>query len=139
MIIDKLLELSSQQALTGTSAIASTNVINLGSDRDIGPGEQLWLVVVARVGLGGTSNPTIKFDTLTDDNSGFSSAATLLSQTLTAAQFVTGTIYAMPMALTNEQYLGLQYTMTGTSPTATVDAFLTNQPPTTWRAFPDAL
>jgi hypothetical protein len=29
--------------------------------------------------------------------------------------------------------------MTGTSPTATVDAWLTNQDPTTWVAQPDAL
>lgn len=140
MIIDKLLQVSSAQALTGTDPVPSTDVIDFGSDRDVGPGSPLWLVVVARVGLGGTGGPTIKFDIETDDNSGFSSATKIFSsQALAATAFASGKIFAIPMPMANERFLRLVATMTGTSPTATIDAFLTNQPPTTWQSMPDAL
>ena len=39
----------------------------------------------------------------------------------------------------NERYLRLNYTLGGTTPTATVDAFLTNQDPASWLAYPDAI
>ena len=137
MIIDSRLQVSDQQALTATAA--STNVIDLGSQRLIGPGDPLWWVIVARIGLGGTS-PTLVPSVETDDNSGFSSAATLVTYPqLAAAGFVTGTRIVIPMTFTNEQYLRLKYTLGGTTPTATVDAFLTNQDPASWSAFADAI
>ena len=55
---------------------ASTDAVDLGSDRDVGPGRPLWLVVAIKVALGGTT-PTFNFSIQTDDNSSFSSAATL--------------------------------------------------------------
>lgn len=137
MIIDKRMQVSSSQALTATAA--STDVIDLGSDRDIGPGRSMWLVVVAKTGLGGTS-PTLAVSVETDDNSGFSSAATLLTgPTLAAAAFATGQIHVLPMPMTNERYIRAKFTLGGTSPTATVDAWFTDQDPQTWAAQADAL
>lgn len=137
MIIDKLLQVSSDQALTATAA--STDVIDLSSDRDIGPGEQMWLVVASKVAPGGTS-PTIAISIETDDNSSFSSATTLATHTtLAAAAFAVGTRVIIPMPMTNERYLRAKYTLGGTSPTFTVDAFLTNQEPANWVAYPDAI
>jgi hypothetical protein len=137
MIIDKRLQVATDQALTATAA--STDVIDLSADRDIGPGESMWLVVVAKTGLGGTS-PTLAVSIETDDNSSFSSAATLLTgPTLAAAAFVTGQVIVMPMAMSNERYLRAKFTLGGTSPTATVDAFFTNQEPNIWTAAPDPI
>lgn len=137
MIIDKRLQVSSLQALTATAP--STDVIDLGSLRLIGPGEPLWWVVAARVGLAGTT-PTLDIAVQTDDASNFPSAATLLSYPqLAAAGFVTGTRIIIPMPFVNERFLRLNYTMGGTTPTATVDAWLTNQDPQTWMSLPDAI
>lgn len=139
MILDNLLKLSQDQALTGTSLVASTDVIDLSVQRLIAPGDPLWWVIAAKVGLAGTS-PTLAIAVQSDDNSGFSSAATLLTNpTLAAAAFATGARIVIPMPWTNERYLRLAYTMGGTSPTCTVDAYLTNQQPPHHYAYPDAM
>lgn len=140
MYIDKSLQFSADQALTATAA--SDNSINLGANRPIGPGEELWLVVVAKTGLAGT-NPTMTIGIETDDSSSFGSVDTpQISGSLTDVTFPTGTIFAMRWPLISkagDSYARVKYTLGGTGPTATVDAFLTNQPPPTWQPFPDAI
>lgn len=137
MIIDKLLQVSSSQALTATAR--STDTVDLGSDRDIGPGRPLWLLVASKVAPGGTS-PTIKIAIRTDDNAGFASAAVLAeSQTLDAAGFAAGKLVAIGMPFTNERYLEAYFTLGGTSPSFTVDAWFTDQDPTSWAAMPDGI
>lgn len=136
MILDANLQFSDAQALTATAA--STNSIDLKQDRDIGIGNHMWLVIQSGAAPGGTS-PTIAISLETDDNSSFSSAATAAtSPTLTAAQFALGTIYAMPWPRANERHNRLKYTLGGTSPTFTVSAFLTSEPPPGWQALPAA-
>jgi len=56
MIIDYNLQFSDAQALTVDAA--STNVIDLGSDRDIGPGTDMKIAVTLDTDMGGTS-PTV--------------------------------------------------------------------------------
>lgn len=131
MIIDSRLQVSNAQAVTGATTTASTDVVDLGSDRDIGPGRPLWLIVVIKVALGGTT-PTFNFSIQTDDNSGFSSATTLAtSETLSgAAAAPAGKIMALGVPLTNERYIRAAYTLGGTSPTITVTAWFTDQEPT---------
>lgn len=137
MYIDKRLQVSTDQALTATAA--STDHIDLGADRDIGKGEPMWLVVLSKAAPGGTT-PTFAISIETDDNASFSSAATLVTHpTLSAAQFAVGTRVVIPMPHTNERYLRVKYTLGGTDPTGTVDAFFTNQEPPGWIAYPDAL
>lgn len=135
MIIDKRLQVSAQQALTATAR--STDVIDLGTVRLIGPGEPLWWVIAARTGLAGTT-PTFKVDVETDDNASFSSGVVLVSSAVLSA-FATGSRLVIPMAFTNERYLSLNYTLGGTTPTVTVDAWLTNQDPTIATTYPDAI
>ncbi len=140
MYIDKRLQVSSQQALSGTSLVPSTDTIDLGADRDVGAGRQLWLVVCARTGLAGTDTPTIKWSIQTDDADTFGSAATLVEQpAMGAAAFATGKTFALALPFTNERHLRAAYTMTGTTPTATIDAFFTDQDPTSWVSLPDAI
>jgi hypothetical protein len=139
MWIDKRLQVSALQALSGAGAAPSTDVIDLGSLRLIGPGEPLWWVIAARTGLAGTT-PTLDIAVQTDDASNFPSPAALLSYPqLAAAGFVTGTRLVIPMTFTNERFLRLNYTLGGTGPSATVDAWLTNQDPTAWSALADAI
>jgi len=139
MIIDSSRQVSSDQALTGTSAVPSEHVINLGAERLIGPGDPMWWVIVAKIGLAGTT-PTLDIDIETDTVENFASATTLLSHPqLAAADFATGATVIIPMPFTNQRYLRLSYTMGGTTPTCTVDAFLTNQHPTKWAPQPNAI
>lgn len=138
MYIDRSLQFSSDQALTATAA--SDNSIDLGANRPVGQGEPMWAVIVCKVAPGGTT-PTIAPSIEVDDNSGFGSARTILTgATLAAADFPLGTIYSMPWPRAlEERYARLKYTLGGTDPTVTVDAFLTNQPPSNWQSFPDAI
>lgn len=45
----------------------------------------------------------------------------------------------MPFPHTNERYVRAKYTLGGTDPTFTIDAFLTSQEPPNWQALPDAI
>ena len=76
MFIDRRQQVSALQALTVTAP--STDVIDLGSLRLIGPGEPMWWVIAARVGLAGTT-PTLDIAVQTDD------AAVLASSTSRSA------------------------------------------------------
>lgn len=118
MIIDYNLQLSDAQSVTADAA--STNVIDLGADRDIGPGEDMKIVVSFDVAMGGSS-PTLAVQVETDDNSSFSSASTVLtSRTISAA--AAGDTLVMGLPDTNERYIRLNYDVGGTSPTMTVSA-----------------
>lgn len=134
MLIDKNLRFSASQALSAASGTASTDLLDLGADRDLTAlGRQLYVVVVFEAS-GGT-NPTMQVVLQTDDNSSFSSATAIytgpaLLQSL-GAQII-------PMPHTNERYLRLTYTQGGTSPTATVSAFITDSPQA-WAALADGI
>jgi len=116
MIIDYNLQVSDAQALTATAA--STNVIDLGSDRDIGPGEDMKIVTTLDVAMGGTS-PTLAIGVQTSaDNSSFTTVQT--SRTVSAG--AVGDVVVMGLPDTNQRYIRLYYTLGGTSPTVTVSA-----------------
>lgn len=137
MILDSRLQLSAAQELTASAV--STNVIDLGADRDIGVGDPLWLVIPVLVSMTGTS-PTFSVSIQTDDNSGFSSATTLLASSAVAGSTIpAGTLIVVPFPFANERYVRANYTLAGTSPTITIDAYLTNQPPKTNVVYPDAI
>lgn len=136
MIIDKLLQVSSDQAFTATAA--STDVVDLLTARDIGRGEQMWCVAVCKVAMGGTS-PTAVLSVETDDNASRSSVATI-AQSATFAAMAKGDKIILPLPPgAYERYLGAKLTLGGTSPTGTFDIFFTNQDPTSWTSYPDAL
>lgn len=137
MIYEKNLQFSDSQALTATAA--SSDHLDLSQDRDIGPGTPLWLVVISRVAPGGT-NPTISISIETDDNPSFSSPVALVAGPAVAgASFPAGGRIVMPFPHTNERYVRAKYTLGGTDPTFTIDAFLTSQEPPNWQALPDAI
>lgn len=125
MYVDALGTFSDAQALTGTAD--STSSIDLGGDHNVGIGEPMSVVItldVAADAADGDETYVIALET--DDNSSFSSGTLIGSATITRGD-VAGTKYviAIPQDTTAEQYLQLQCTLGGTSPTVTITAFLT--------------
>ena len=125
MIVDAQTTLSDAQALTGTSAVISTNLYDGSSDRNLGTGNPLAVVITFDVGLAGTS-PTWLVALQTATDSAFSSPVTMFtSQTFSgAASLPAGKKLVYLFTATDEQlqYFRLSYTMGGTSPTSTVTA-----------------
>jgi len=118
MIIDYNLQFSDAQSVTADAA--STNIIDLGSDRDIGPGEEMKIALNFDVAMGGSS-PTLAVLVQTDDNAAFSSATTVLTSRSIAAAAV-GDQLVLGLPDTNERYVRLYYDVGGSSPTMTVSA-----------------
>jgi hypothetical protein len=136
MFIDKLLEFSDAQAMTATAD--STNVVDLGSDRDVGPGEPLYLVVQVDVALEGTTgDETYVVELETDDNAAMTSSSIIGTLTFTEDDPI-GTRQYLVVGANNEQYLQVVYTLGGTTPTATFSAWLTPFKPESWVSYPDA-
>lgn len=123
MIVDSQSTLSDAQALTGTSAVISTNIYDGSSDRNLGTGNAVAVVITFDVALAGTS-PTWLVALQTATDAAFTSPVTLFtSQTFSgAASLPAGKklVYVIPMIDEQLQYLRLSYTMGGTSPTSTV-------------------
>jgi len=123
MYIDSTLKFSDAQALTATAD--STNVIDLGTDRNIGKGEPMALVISVGVAADGTTtDETYQFQLETDDNAAMSSSTIIGDLTIGYADLTLGSKHVIPMGLTNERYLQVVYTLGGTTPTITVDAWL---------------
>ncbi|SMG01066.1 Bbp16 family capsid cement protein [Burkholderia singularis] len=135
MYIDSLLEFSSAQALTASAP--SQKVIDLGTDRDIGPGRALWVVVA--IAADAVATGTYQIDLETDDNAEFASPEKIASVTPNPATLKAGSRLVLGMPFENERYLRLNYTLGGTSPSATLNAFLTDQDPASWQAYPDGI
>jgi hypothetical protein len=125
MIIDSQNLYSNAQALTGSAA--STNLIDHGADRNLGIGEPMALVITLGVASDGTTgDETYAAQLQTDDNSSFSSAASVGGSVTIARGAAAGTKYVMaiPPDTTFEQYSRVNYTLGGTTPTVTLSAFL---------------
>jgi hypothetical protein len=124
MYTDALLKFSDAQALTATAV--STNVVDLGVDRDIGIGEAMCLAVFVGVAADyTTADETYQFILQTDDNASFSSAVTVIaSAAIPGDELALGTVVVLPKGFTNERYLRVNNVLAGTTPTITIDAFL---------------
>lgn len=136
MILDSRLEFSVAQALTATAV--STNVVDLSSDRNIGPGRSMWVVVQVDEALDdaeGNETYSVALQTSNTEGSGYADIATVSLPRGSAA----GTRFVIGMPYANDRYLRLNYTLGGTTPAGTVSAWLTDQEPASWQAYPDAL
>jgi hypothetical protein len=126
-ILDRENAFSQSQALTGTSLVPSTDVIDLSVVRQVGGGNGEPIIQVNfEVAAGGTT-PTMTLALQTDDNASFSSATTVITylSAVADAAFGASTQYQFPLPRTGlERYVRIAYTMGGTSPTSTVSAHL---------------
>lgn len=108
---------------------ASTNLIDLGENRDLGAGEDLYLVAIVDVAFtDGSSNSTMTLTLETDDNASFSSATTAQTIGTFAALSAIGTklIAKLQPAKIVERYLRVKYTVAnGDLTTGKFTVFLT--------------
>jgi hypothetical protein len=137
-LVDARLELSSAQALTATAD--STNVIDFTQTaRQVGAGRPMYVHFNVTVAADFTSgDETYTFAVATG-------AATSLGTQLASRAIVAGTLvagYNFSMAVPMEgalRYVGVEYTLAGTSPTITVDAYLSDQEAYSWQSYADAI
>lgn len=128
MIIDAHNLFSDGQAVTADAA--STNYLDLGAIRNLGVGENLYVVVVCTVAMtDASSNSTCTVTIESDDNTSFSSAVARQTVGAFAAVSAAGTRIVARLApdVINERYIRLKYTMAnGDLTTGSFKAFLTH-------------
>lgn len=124
MIFSAQQTFSENQAITGSAA--STNYIDLGEtgtpplgnqlDRDVGKGQPVPIECVVTEAFNNLTNLTISVQVA--DNDSFTSATTVLDQTIVRADLVAGKNLAFQFLPngTDQRYLRLNYTVSGTAP-----------------------
>jgi hypothetical protein len=121
MITDALLQLSSAQAVTASAV--STNTIDLGTARDLGPGSDLYATFSVDVAATAAGAATVTFQIISSAAANLSSA-TVLTQTepIGKAELTIGKVFSLPLGNAilaaqklGQRYLGVQYTV-GTGP-----------------------
>lgn len=128
MITDVLLTVSGANtpgsAITGqaitTATAVSTNTIDLGTARDIGEGESLFMVFTVVEAF--NTLTSLAMNVITDDNAALSSGTVIASTgAVVLANLTAGKQYVVRLpaqiASLGERYLGASYTVTGTNPT----------------------
>jgi hypothetical protein len=123
MYLDRQNLFSSSQAVTATAA--STDIIDLGSSRDIGAGEPLEIIVAVDTTFTAGGAATLDIALQTDTSSGFGSAVTLASTGATAVASLTSGVaiarWKVPRGVL--RYLRLNYTVaTGPMTAGTITA-----------------
>lgn len=114
MILDKQLMFSEAQSITATAD--SANVIDLGVARDIGVGEELYIMVkVDETFADSGSDSTVTVALVTDDNAALSSDSTVRTLVTLSALTAAGTIYYFKLPIeagtAYERYAALTYTV----------------------------
>ena len=132
MIIDAQGYLSSSQALSGAGAANSTNTYDASSNRKIGIGEPLCVVVCTKVAAKySAGDETYQVDVQVDAADTFGSPRVVASRAFTnaqaAAELTLGSrlILDLPADVAgNERCVRLYYTLGGTVPKWTVTSFI---------------
>lgn len=134
MFIDETnLAFSTSQALTATAV--SENVLDLGADLDIGVGEPVFVVVLVEVAPDATTGDETYVVTL---QSGSSATPTDVHGSIPIPRTAKkGDAFAIPVPSHNAQYMRLNYTLAGTTPTITVSSYLTSGVSTQWKPVGD--
>ena len=124
MITDKLLRVSTDQAVTTTAV--STDTVDLSVARDIGEGQDLFMnFAVTEAFAGGTST---NFEVIIADNAALSSNVVVIgaSGAIATADLTLGKNVAVRLnpqiASLGKRYLGARYTVSGTNSAGKVTA-----------------
>ena len=115
MLFDAKLLLSNAQAITASAA--STDIIDRGDSKDVGRAGDIPLVIQVVESFNTLTSLTI--DLQTDDSSGFGAARSLYQIVVPLADLKLG--YQTPVITLpqkTKRYLRVNYTVTGTAPTA---------------------
>ena len=131
MYVDKLLLFTAIAGQAVTAAAASTNYLDMGSARDIGAGQPLYVVIVCTIAMtDGSSDSTLTVDLYGDSTTSFSPDGKQTLFTIPALAAI-GDRFVCPIApeLTKYQYLELYFTPNnGNLSTGTFIAFITTTP-----------
>jgi len=138
MVLDIFERFSASQALTATAV--ATNVKDLSSDRSIGNGEPMCVYFNVEVAADQTTgDEDYTFDVEYASDAAQTTARKLIGRRIfesgtptapaeDADLLVAGFAFAIPIPPTglseSERYLGVRYTLAGTTPTITVSAYL---------------
>jgi hypothetical protein len=139
MILDAQMMFSDSQALTVTGAVGD-NVIDLGADRSIGTGEPMAVVFCVEVAADQTTGDEdytfdVEYASAAAQNAGRQligrrvfESGTPTAPAQDADLLVAGYKFYIPIPPTvlseSERYLGVRYTLAGTTPTITCSAYL---------------
>ena len=132
MIMDSLLTLSGSvsgntwtgQTVTGSSAVLSTNTVDLSQARDIGEGEKLFLRLA--VGTAFTGLTALTCEVIIADDAALTSNVTVVGSTgaIPVAQLTAGARFACGInpriGSVGKRYVGARYTPTGTGTAGTL-------------------
>lgn len=120
MYMDRQNLFSAAQAITSTGDTASTDIIDLGSTRDVGVGGPLEVIVVIDTTFTSGGAGTLDIKLQTDTSSGFGSAVTLASTGATALASLTAgaAIARFKVPRGTLRYLRLVYTVATAAMTA---------------------
>ena len=138
MYLDTLQLFSDAQALTVTAL--ATNVIDLSVDRSIGTGDDMAVFFQVDVAADlVTGDETYQFDVEYASNAGQTTGRQLMGRRIfqagtptapnqNANLLVAGFIFNIPVPKTvlseSEQFFGVRYTLSGTTPTLTITTWL---------------
>ncbi len=112
MYVDKENLYSSAQAIT--SAVASTNIIDHQAIRDLGTGQDIYVVSICDVAMtDGSSDSTVVVTLETDDAEAFSTATTAQTIGTFGALSAIGTVVFAKLGLLNERFSRIKYTPGG--------------------------
>lgn len=132
MYIDKLGLFSDAQALTASAN--GTNVVDftlVTPKRQVGAGKQLW--VLFSIGVAAdftTGDETYQFEIITSAAANLGSPVTLVSRAVVATLLPAGALVAITVPQDGMlEFMGVHYTLAGTTPTVTVTAWLTDESP----------
>jgi hypothetical protein len=129
MYVDAFTLVSDSQAVTATAF--STNTIDLSNvtpKRDIEVGEALGFAVCVEVAADFTTgDETYTVEVVQSDNANLSSPDVIGSRLLSAAERAVGSLIFVALGAVTKRYIGLRYTVAGTTPTVTVSAWLTSR------------
>lgn len=114
MLLDAKTLMSNNQAITATAA--STDVIDTGSTKDVGGGANIPLLIQVTETFNNLTS--LAFAVQTDNDSAFGSPTTLFTLTVLLADLKAGyTLPVITLPQKCEQYIRVNYTVTGTAPT----------------------
>ena len=112
---------------TVTASGVSTNVVDLSSDRNVGIGEPLSVVLAFSAVDDADADETYQVQLQTSSDEAFTSP-TVISTVTVANDIGEGrVVLPLPADLSADQYLRLNYTFGGTTPSATFKAYLSKQ------------
>jgi hypothetical protein len=129
MFLDALLLVSDAQAVSATAF--STNTIDLGDvtpKREVGTGEELGFGMSVDVAADATTgDETYTFEVVQSANADLTSPDVLASRAIARADLKIGTrwFFPVPMGAPTKRYIGMRYTLGGTTPSITVTTWLT--------------